>query len=50
VQDIPTGDLIAPTTEDQITMITCGGEWNGSEYLSRVVVIAKRDSIVQPSG
>jgi LPXTG-site transpeptidase (sortase) family protein len=50
VQDIPTGDLIAPTAEDQVTLITCGGEWNGSEYLARVVVIAKRDSIVQPSG
>jgi LPXTG-site transpeptidase (sortase) family protein len=50
VQEIPTGELIAPTTEDQVTLITCGGEWNGETYLSRVVVIAKRSEILQPSG
>lgn len=44
VYDLTPDDLdniIGPTGYGALTIITCGGDWNGSEYLSRDVLRAK---------
>ena len=38
----PIQDIVGSTPNEVITLITCGGPWNGSEYDDRVVVRAQR--------
>lgn len=40
--------IIGPTQQDVITLITCGGNWNGQEYDERVIVRAER--YIAPAG
>lgn len=41
-------EVLAPTNEDVATLITCGGYFDGHDYSHRVVVIARRTSVVAP--
>ena len=36
------GEIVGSTPQDVITLITCGGSWNGSQYDQRVIVRAER--------
>jgi LPXTG-site transpeptidase (sortase) family protein len=40
--DDPADPLIADTGFEALTLITCGGSWNGREYTARYVVRARR--------
>jgi LPXTG-site transpeptidase (sortase) family protein len=42
VEEADVGAIVSGTPREIITLITCGGDWNGHEYNSRVVVRAER--------
>ena len=46
----PTVDVYGSTPGPELLVITCGGEWNGTQYTTRVVVIAKRLEVRRPVG
>ena len=41
-QDAPVGDIVGRTPREVVTLITCGGGWDGYQYNQRVVVRAER--------
>jgi len=40
--------IVGPSDTDVVTLITCGGSWDGAEYSQRVVVRAERFLEAQP--
>jgi LPXTG-site transpeptidase (sortase) family protein len=50
VEQANVGEIVGPTPRDIITLITCGGNWTGHEYDSRVVVRAERSYEAAPAG
>jgi LPXTG-site transpeptidase (sortase) family protein len=49
VEDIDIDKIVGRTPREVITLITCGGDWNGHEYTSRVVVRAERSYEAAPA-
>ncbi|MCC6238201.1 MAG: class F sortase [Dehalococcoidia bacterium] len=41
-------EVLASTEEDIATLITCGGYFDGHDYSHRIVVVARRTSVVTP--
>ncbi len=42
LSNLDMGEVLAPTDNERLTLITCAGVWDGHDYSHRVVVIAER--------
>lgn len=47
--DIPMGEVLAPTSAESVTLITCGGTFKSGEYSHRLVVRAIRTDATSAS-
>jgi LPXTG-site transpeptidase (sortase) family protein len=46
VSDIPMAEVLAPTSTESVTLITCGGTFSAGAYTHRLVVRATRTGVV----
>ncbi|MCC6382991.1 MAG: class F sortase [Dehalococcoidia bacterium] len=49
VDEVPMEDVLAPTSTESVTLITCGGTFGGGQYSHRLVLRAARTEVVRPS-
>jgi LPXTG-site transpeptidase (sortase) family protein len=47
---IPMAEVLAPTSVDSVTLITCDGDARGGSYSHRLVVRATRTEVIPPAG
>lgn len=49
LDQVPMGDVLAPTSTESVTIITCGGTFGGGQYSHRLVLRAARTEVIRPS-
>ena len=49
IEEIPMAEVLAPTSTESLTLITCGGSFSGGVYSHRLVLRATRTNVIKPS-
>ena len=48
IETIPMADVLAPTSTESLTLITCGGAFSGGKYTHRLVLRATKTAVIKP--